>query len=327
MIMDQAARLREMVKQMDRQARPPVEMLVKSATRPGRPRPAAERPRSRVIALTSGKGGVGKTSLAVNLGIFWAQMGKRVILLDLDLGLANVDVILNLRPRYNLSHVVMGKVRISEALTFCGGLGIVPGSSGIPAVANLDADGRGRLIEDFAQLETMADIIILDTAAGVGANVIEFLSAADDIMVVATPEPTSVVDAYAMVKMLSRQPGCGQINLVVNMARDRREGLRVSRGIVEVSRRFLNKQVRALGYVPTDQHVVESVRQRQPFVLTHPNAQVTKAVRGIGRAMLGRTPENTHSTGNFLGRMLTFLSDPDESGRTSKGQAAAVTER
>ena len=137
-------------------------------------------------------------------------------------------------------------------------------------MANLDRMGCGRLIEDFAQLESQADIIILDTAAGVGTGVVEFLAAADEVMVVVTPEPTSVVDAYAVVKMLSRQPGAGRVNLVVNMARDREEGLRVSGGIVEVSRRFLGRPVRALGYVPADEQVGEAVRLRRPFVLSNP---------------------------------------------------------
>ena len=297
MIADQAARLREMVRQRG------------GACAAGeQEKPAHTRTRrSRVIAVTSGKGGVGKTSLAVNLGILWAQMGKRVVLLDLDLGLANVDVMLNIRPRYNLSHVVMGKLRMKEVLTYCGGMGIVPGSSGIPAVANLDRVGCDRLIEGFAELENQADIIILDTAAGVGTGVVEFLSAADEVLVVVTPEPTSVVDAYAVVKMLSRHPGSGRVNLVVNMARDRAEGLRVSGGIIEVTRRFLARPVRALGYIPTDEHVAESVRLRQPFVLNCPGAQASRAVRGIGRMMVDDAYRNARTSEGFLRKMLGLL--------------------
>ena len=306
MIADQAARLREMVKQRERTLRPAARPTVEVGQPVERDVQVTKR-HSRVIAVTSGKGGVGKTTLAVNLGIFWAQMGKRVILLDMDLGLANVDVLLNLRPRYNLSHVIMGKLRIADVLTFCGGMGVVPGSSGVPALANLDRSGRNRLIEDFGQLDAQADIIIVDTAAGMGSGVTEFLAMADEVLVVVTPDPTSVVDAYAMVKTLSRQHGCAQVSLLVNMARDRREGLRVSQGIVQVSRRFLDSDVRALGYIPNDENVAESVRNRQPFILTCPTAQATKAVRGIGRMMLGQTSSRVRPGAGFLGRMLNFL--------------------
>lgn len=282
MIVDQATKLRRMVKDMGR--------------------------RARVVAVTSGKGGVGKTNIAVNLGITWAGMGKRVILLDLDLGLANVDVVLDLRPRYNLSHVVMGKVRIHETLLYRGGMGIVPGSSGVAALADLDETGRTRLIEDFRELETRADIILLDTAAGVSRNVLGFLAAADEVVVVATPDPTSVIDAYALVKMLSLQPGCGRINLVVNMARDRADGLKVGKGIVDVSRRFLSREVRALGYIPVDPVLAESVRRRQPFVLASPGCSASKAVRGIGRALLGEPAGRENRSEGFLSRVAAFLS-------------------
>ena len=305
MIADQAAKLREMVERRDRRS---ANVATPSTGRVSVPRSRPVARRSRLIAITSGKGGVGKTTLAANLGLFWAQMGKRVVLLDLDLGLANVDVMLNLRPRYNLSHVITGKLRMTEVLTFCGGMGIVPGSSGVPDVADLGRNGVARLIDDFDQLQADADIILLDTAAGIGSSVIDFLSAADEVLIVVTTEPTSVMDAYAMIKMLSRRPNCPPINLVVNMARDKQEGLRVSRGIVEVSKRFLDREVRAVGYVPVDAQVAQSVRQRRPFILSYPNGLGTKAVRGIGRAMIGNASAKPRSAEGFLGRMLSFLS-------------------
>jgi MinD-like ATPase involved in chromosome partitioning or flagellar assembly len=165
---------------------------------------------TRVVAVTSGKGGVGKTSVAVNLGVALARRGKRVIVLDCDLGTANVDVMLGLHPRYSLQHVLSRQRRLDEvAVTGPSGLRIIPGGSGLPELANLTDERREELLAIFAQLDGHADILLLDTGAGISANVLRFVVAAGEAIVVTTPEPPAVTDAYALIKVASQQAGMG----------------------------------------------------------------------------------------------------------------------
>ncbi len=248
-----------------------------------------ERPkRAQVVTVTSGKGGVGKTNLAVNLAIAAAALGKRVVLMDVDLGLANVDVVLNVNSRFNLSHVISGKKDILEILTPApGNIEIVPGATGIERLANLDEAERANLLEGIAKLAGRADLVFVDTGAGISRNVMGFATAADRVVVVTTPDPTAVIDAYATVKMILREESRGEVHLVVNMAGTRAEGDRIANGVVEVTRKFLNSYLDYAGFVLADPAVVQAVRKKRPFLLEYPQAPASRCVVALAGTLFG----------------------------------------
>lgn len=249
--------------------------------------PQGRRATARVIAVTSGKGGVGKTNLAANLAVAAAAFGRRVALVDLDLGLANTDVVLGATPRATIAHVLSGRMGILEALTPAHGVMLLAGASGIESYANMPATERGRLRDAFSRLSERADLVILDTGAGVSRSVIEFAAAADEVVIVTTPEPTALVDAYAAVKMLTREPDAGRMRLVVNQAADRGEADRISAGLVGVARRFLETEVDRLGYVLRDAAVGRSVMARTPFVVAEPGSAAAECVRNLAARLCG----------------------------------------
>lgn len=180
---------------------------------------AAPPARARVIAVTSGKGGVGKTNFSSNLSLVMARSGLRVIAVDADLGLANLHVVLGVMPRYHLEHVIRGERTLQETLhTAPGGLQIIAGGSGITELANLDVPRRDAFITGLSELDTLADVILLDTGAGLSHNVLAFLCAVEEVIIVTTPEPTAITDAYATIKVVSQQNPAARLMLVVNMA-------------------------------------------------------------------------------------------------------------
>jgi flagellar biosynthesis protein FlhG len=257
--------------------------------------------RARAIAVASGKGGVGKTNVAVNLGIALARMGRRVILIDVDIGLANADVLLGVEPRFHLGNVLAGEVKALDALVTCpGGLLLLPGSTAT-SISDLSEDERTFLAARFRQLEAYADILIVDTGAGISRNVIEFCRAADEVLVVTTPEPTAITDGYALVKAIAREKGHGRLRLIVNQANDRVEAGRVSERLRMVARRFLGIEVDNLGYVLSDERVRAAVRRRRPFVLDTPRAPAAACIRAIAERLLGEPPTAPREA-SFLSR-------------------------
>jgi flagellar biosynthesis protein FlhG len=211
-----------------------------------------------VLAITSGKGGVGKTNIAANLSVSLAASNQRVILMDADLGLGNLDVLMNIQTRYNLTHVVSGK-RTLEEITHVGpcGVEVICGGSGIESLANLGHFQRQRLLDEMQTLQNRADLIVIDTGAGIHTSVIAFCLAADQTLVVTTPEPTAITDAYAMIKVLASQKYTGRISLLVNMAQSLTEGKKVYRQIAEVSGRFLNTPVYEAGVLCKDDNLLQ----------------------------------------------------------------------
>jgi flagellar biosynthesis protein FlhG len=281
MAMDQAEKLREM---MDLPAR-----------------------RARVLAVASGKGGVGKTNVAVNLGIALVRLGRRVILIDVDIGLANADVLLGVQPRFNLGSVLAGEVSAGDALVQCpGGLELLAGSSA-SSFSDLSEGERAFLSSSFRHLEAIADFIIIDTGAGISRNVIEFCRASEEVLVVTTPEPTAITDGYALIKAIAREKGHGRLRLVVNQALDRVEAGRVSERLRTVSRRFLGLEVDNLGYVLLDERVRSAVRRRRPFVLETPRAPAAACIRGIAERILGGASCAPPAGAGFLSRLYTGL--------------------
>jgi len=260
---------------------------------------------SRVVAVTSGKGGVGKTNIALNLGIVCAKRNKRVMVMDVDLGLANIDLILDLNAQFNLSHVIAGTKRITEVVVNGpAGLLIVPGASGIAHLADLSDAERARLVADLKALERQADLIFVDTAAGIGKNTINFAAAADEVVVVTTPEPTAIMDAYATIKTIVHRKGHGRIRLIVNMARSKQEATRVADRIASVTRQFLGIEIDRLGFVLADENVATAVRRRRPFALEFPNSPATYCMNALSGHYVGRMAVRARSTGGFFARLF-----------------------
>jgi flagellar biosynthesis protein FlhG len=259
---------------------------------------SAAAPRANVLAVTSGKGGVGKSNVAVNLAICLARVGKRVILLDADLGLANADVLCNVDAKSNLAHVVARQKQLHEVMIDApGGFKLIGGASGLAKMADLSDADRERLIVALAKLETECDQIIIDTGAGISANVLSFTRAADHVLVVTTPEPTAITDAYAAVKVLHRTQGESkptdrpteieqrQVSLLVNQCRTPDEGAFVYDRISKVAKQFLGVTVFDAGYVLHDEIVPSSVRSRVPFVIAAPRAAASRCIQQLAQRM------------------------------------------
>jgi flagellar biosynthesis protein FlhG len=246
--------------------------------------------RAQTIAITSGKGGVGKTNLAVNLATVLASMRRRVVLLDADLGLANADILCNVQPRFNLAHVVAGQRLLGEVLTpVPAGFSLIPGASGLAKMADLTEADRKRIVTELSTVDDNADALIIDTGAGIGRNVLSFTSTADHVVIVTTPEPTAITDAYAVMKVLVRcgtvDGGDSRISVMVNMARHRDEALQVHERIASVARQFLKTDVAFSGYVVADSAVQQAVRKRAPFVQQYPNSAAAQCVRAWANRM------------------------------------------
>ena len=265
------------------------------------------RQRATVVAITSGKGGVGKSNVAVNLAITLAGAGKRVTLLDADLGLANADVLCNVDLRTNLSHVIARKKELSEVLVKApGGFNLIGGASGLARMADLTDDDRQRLVDALGELEQQADVILIDTGAGISPNVLSFTRAADHVLVVTTPEPTAITDAYAVIKVISRDGTDRRLSLLVNQARSPGEGRVVHERIAKVAKQFLGVSVLDAGYVLADEHVQNAVRSRTPFVLGAPNCPAAKCIEKLAMR-LEQGVTNAGDNSGFFNRMSRWF--------------------
>jgi flagellar biosynthesis protein FlhG len=232
-----------------------------------------------VIAVTSGKGGVGKSNIAVNLAIQFAAAGRDVVLLDADLGLANADVLCNINLTCNLSHVIARKKELSEVLVPApGGFRLIGGASGLARMADLTDMDRQRLVDSLVELERQTDIILIDTGAGISPNVLSFTRCADHVLIVTTPEPTAITDAYAVIKVVSKDNNIRRLSLLVNQVRSSQEAKVVFERIAHVAKQFLNVTVLDGGYVPADEQVPLAVRKRQPFVLGAPRSHASQSI-------------------------------------------------
>jgi flagellar biosynthesis protein FlhG len=237
----------------------------------------------RVIAVTGGKGGVGKTSVSVNLATGLAAAGRRVVLLDGDLGLANVDVLLGLSPRYTLAHVLSGERTLDEILvTAKQGFRIVPAASGAADLAALDGAGHLGLVQAFSSLASSLDVLIIDTAAGIAPGVLQFSQAAQHVLVVVTDEPASLTDAYALIKVLSRDHGVSRFRVVANMSRGIGEGESLFRKLEKVAGRFLDDVLlEYAGEVPDDDAMRRAIKVQRPVLDAYPGSPAGRALKKL----------------------------------------------
>lgn len=264
---DQAAALRRMVSASQAPAAPPLRMARAGAT---------------AIAVTSGKGGVGKSNLAVNLALLLARDGDRVALVDADLGLANADVLCGVQPMATLEQCLAVRTPLAEcAVAAPGGFFLVPGASGVARLADLEASDRAWLVQQVGLLASQTDWLVIDTGAGLGANTVAFAAAADRILVVSTPEPTSMTDAYGMIKTLAPRVGPEAIEVVVNQAHDEEEARAVFARLDRVSRAFLGRPLTAAGWIPLDPSLPQAVRRRVPVSLHAPGSPSARAMARV----------------------------------------------
>ena len=260
-------------------------------------------PRATVIAITSGKGGVGKSNVAVNLSITLAMAGKEVVLLDADLGLANADVLCNVDLPFNLSHFIARKKELREVLYKApGGFRMIGGASGLAKMADLTDTDRQRVVQALAELEQTADVIIIDTGAGISPNVLSFTRAADHVLVVTTPEPTAITDAYAVIKVVTRDGVQRRLSLLVNQAHSAMEARVVHERIAKVAKQFLGVNLLAAGHVMDDAAVSYAVRQRTPFVLGAPRCAASQCITQLAKRLEQGVPLNLDGSG-FFNRM------------------------
>jgi len=288
---DQAQKLRELM-----QTRTPASASANNMAPPKR---------TRVITVTSGKGGVGKTNLSVNLAIAYAQQGKRVIVLDADLGLANVNIMLNMIPKYNLYHVIRKQKTMKEIILDTDyGIQIVAGASGFSKIANLTEEERQSFIGELYSLAG-ADIIIIDTSAGVSSNVLSFVAAADDAIIITTPEPTAITDAYGIIKIIATEVENRNIGLklVVNRVKSVLEGKKVAERIINISGQFLNLKVEYLGCIYEDTVVTLFVIRQKPFILADPKSKASISVQ----LLVSRIEKTDFSDDKGIGRFIRKL--------------------
>lgn len=248
----------------------------------------------RVISVTSGKGGVGKTNVVVNLAIALSKLGKRCLVLDADLGLGNVDILLGLTPAYNIGHVLRGEKTMADIVVDgpCG-IKILPASSGVYELADLQPDARLAIIshlETFCASSGGFDFMLIDTAAGISNNVLFFNIASREIIVVVTHEPTAITDAYALMKVLSQRHGERSFSLIVNSVKSKKEGLEVYRNISSAGDRFLNVSVDYLGSILHDDSVHKSVARQKAVVEAYPDCRASASFAELAVAVLEQTP-------------------------------------
>ncbi|MBI5575301.1 MAG: MinD/ParA family protein [Deltaproteobacteria bacterium] len=265
----------------------------------------------RTITVASGKGGVGKTNVVANLGIALRKMGKEVLILDADLGLSNVDILLHLAPRFNIQHVLRGEKRLKDVIVEgpCG-IKILPASSGVQELTRLDESQRMRLLEEFDAYDGDIDVLLVDTCAGISENVAFFCIAAQEIVIVTSPEPTALTDAYALIKVLFTRYQEKEFRILVNSARNEAEAMEVYRKLSIAADRFLNVSLDYLGYLPFDKSVHEAVRSQKAFIEMAPMGSASRAVNELASRFIDQSAESPKGTLQFfLGNLFAMAAE------------------
>ncbi|PUB81631.1 MAG: cobyrinic acid a,c-diamide synthase [gamma proteobacterium symbiont of Ctena orbiculata] len=269
----------------------------------------------RVIAVTGGKGGVGKTSISANLGVAFAELGRRVMLLDADLGLANLDVILGLHAERNLSHVMQGECSLEDVMvTGPKGMRVVPGASGIQHMAEMTPAENAGLIHAFSEVANDVDVLLIDTAAGISDLVISFSRAAQEQIVVVCDEPASITDAYAIIKLLNREHGISRFRILANMVKSVQEGRDLYNKMCRVTDQYLDVMLNYMGSIPYDEQLRKAVRSQKPVVEAYPRSRVSQAFKNLAKKA-DNWPVPSGVSGDlqfFVERLIQFSSQYGE---------------
>ncbi len=295
-MMDQAEMLRQLIKEQD----------VANVTN--------EYNRSKVISVSSGKGGVGKSNFVANLAHEFASLGKKVVIIDADLGLANIEVLFGVIPTKNLSHVLYEDLPINEALSDGpNGIKFLSGGSGLRELSKINNKEQQRVIDCFNYLDNIFDIILIDTGAGVSDIVLNFIKASTTTVVITTPEPTSITDAYALIKIIKEEyrkiDRQVEVNLVINRVDDDNEGSDVYEKLKAVSEKFLQVNLSLLGYLPQDLSLISSVKKQNPVCILYPESAYAKSIKNIAFKILEVEEEREQvvEETSFVSRLFKFF--------------------
>ncbi|MGI6669456.1 MAG: MinD/ParA family protein [Acetivibrionales bacterium] len=301
-MMDQAEKLRQAIENLKKKQTIRQEVLLV----PPKKRSA------RVITITSGKGGVGKSNITINLAIALSEQGYRTVILDADFGLANIDVLFGIVPRYTMLDMIKNQKSIFEILADGPkNTRFISGGSGVEDLVKLEKHQIIRFIDNMSFLDKIADIIIVDTGAGLSENVMSFVTAADDVILVTSPEPTSITDAYALIKMLSGIDRNKKVRLVVNRAESSKEANDVLNKLVLVAEKFLGMKLEPTGYILNDDAVIKAVKQQKPFILSFPKSRAAKSIIDISMKLTDSDAEeeNMQSQGirGFFYKLVEYM--------------------
>ena len=261
----------------------------------------------RVVSVASGKGGVGKSSISVNLAISLSRLGRRVLIVDADFGLANVDVMLGVTSKYNISHVLRGEKTLSDIIQLGhAGVKFISGGSGVSELLELGEDQITQILERVVKVNMEIDVVILDIGAGINGNILQMLLASSETIVVTTPEPTSILDAYALVKTIVKRDSAHPVHLIINKCESKKEAKRVEEGFIEVVGRHLGKNVNPLGIIMYDAEVPLSIKRQVPITVSAPGNATSREIDNIAKDFLqipgGKTSNNLFS--RLFARML-----------------------
>ncbi|HOM02075.1 MAG TPA: MinD/ParA family protein [Acetivibrio sp.] len=300
-MMDQAQKLRQIIDNLK----------VRDAVALDNPVGVKEK-NAKVITVTSGKGGVGKTNFTINLAIALSELGQRVTILDADFGLANVDILLGIVPKYTLVDVLYNRRNILEALTDGPkNIKFMSGGSGVEELVKLDGTQLEKFVNNISLLDKLSDVILIDTGAGLSDSVMSFVMAADEVFLVTTPEPTSITDAYALIKMVSNRDNNKIIKVVVNRAENANEAKDILNRLSIVAEKFLAMKLYPLGFVPQDESVIKAVKMQQPFSLSFPKSDAAKQIKEISRRLMEGNADitNRQESGikGFVRRLVNLM--------------------
>lgn len=267
---------------------------------------------SKVITITSGKGGVGKSNFSLNLSLYFSSIGKKVIIIDADFGCANIEVLFGIRPEYNFQHIIKGEKNISEVIMDTKfGIKFISGGSGFKSLSNLTETQVNYFIEQFEYLDNLFDIIIIDTGSGISRNVTNFAKASDEVIVVTTPEPTSFTDAYAFMKVISEDSSnLPPIKLVVNKAEDYFEAANIYNKLSNASTKFLGIKLENLGHIPLDDNLIRAVKKQEPIILAFPDSKFSTHIKKIGDKLVFEQTTNTNNDAgikNFMKKLVNIF--------------------
>ena len=260
---------------------------------------------TRVIAVASGKGGVGKTNLSVNLGYALSEMDKNVLVMDADIGMANVDILMGLTSTYSLKHVMEGKCKIEEAIVKTpSGINVLTGITGEEDFIDVSSDEIQRLLAASSHLQENYDIIIIDIGAGAHPDVLNFIMAADETLIVLTPEPTAIMDAYSLLKILSNQDYRSDLGLIVNMVENNTEGEEVIERMKGVIKEYLDISLELTSNIPYDKKVVKSVKKQQSIFDLYPNSSVVKSYKNTAASLIDKEKTSSQNMKSFFSRIV-----------------------